>query len=58
MAKKKEVKVTPKLSDLIGAKLIDVSRDKEKTMLHFSNNFDIVLKGYGAIKVKEEEQND
>jgi hypothetical protein len=53
--KKKEESVLPKLSNLIGKKLIDVSRDNGSTVFHFSNSFNVILSGYSSIKIEEEQ---
>lgn len=45
MSKKKEVKVEPKITDFIGKKLNDISREENETKLHFSNGLVLSLKG-------------
>jgi ribosomal protein S6E (S10) len=43
--KEKEVTIKPKLSEFIGKKLSDVSKEKGKTILHFSNGYKLKLTG-------------
>lgn len=46
MAKKKEeAPVNPKISDFIGKKLTDASRENGETVLHFSNGYKVKVSG-------------
>ena len=51
--KEKEIIIKPSLSEFIGKKLSDVSKEKGITVLHFSNGYKLKLTGNVHLVGKE-----
>lgn len=51
--KEKEITINPSLSEFIGKKLSDISKESNETVLHFSNGYSIILSGYVNFKIGE-----
>ena len=54
MAKKREEKIEPKLTDFIGKKVRDMSRESGETIIHFTNGYKLAITGNISLRKEVE----